>query len=161
MARAPNTPKSFNDRMMMVIGVPIVLGWLVFGCYIIWMGTQDQTVIDNIDGYTTLLAIIGGPALIIVTSMLELWKGEQQTEINLHPEIVASHRDEIGLAQAHQRQTVSAKEQHERDLERLRLEHAQMLEHEKQQVELGIHVGHIGHHHEQGVTSTDPVESEE
>ena len=139
--------KSFNDRMMLMIGVPIVLGWLIFGCYIIWMGTQDDAVIQNIDGYTTLLAIIGGPALIIITSMLELWKNEQQTEINLHPEIVVSNRGEIDLSSAHAR-----------SLEAQRLAHEQMLEHERQRVELGIHEGHVGHHHNEGVTAQDGEE---
>ena len=142
-----DTLKSFNDRMMLMIGVPIVLGWLIFGCYIIWMGTQDDSVIQNIDGYTTLLAIIGGPALIIITSMLELWKNEQQTEINLHPEIVASNRGEIDLSSAHAR-----------SLEAQRLAHEQMLEHERQRVELGIHEGHVGHHHNEGVTTQDGEE---
>ena len=143
MARR-NPTRSFNDRMMLLIGVPIVLGWLTFACFVIWNGIRDQEVINNIDGYTTLLAIIGGPALLIVTSMLELWKGEQQTEINLHPEIVASNREEVGLSSAHAR-----------ELESIRLAHAQMLEHERQRVELGIHEGHVGHHHEQGVTEAE------
>jgi len=139
--------KSFNDRMMVTIGVPIVLGWLVFGCYIIWMGTQDATIIDNIDGYATLLAIIGGPALLIVTSMLELWKSEQQTEINLHPDVISTSQVEASNHSAHARLLELQKQAHEF-----------MLEHERQQVELGIHEGHLGHHHEEGVTSTDGEE---
>ena len=139
--------KSFNDQMMVLIGVPIVLGWLGFGCYIIWMGTQDEAIIDNIDGYATLLAIIGGPALLIVTSMLELWKSEQQTEINLHPEVVSTSQVEAANHTSHARL-----------LEVQAQAHTFMLEHERQRVELGIHEGHVGHHHEQGVTSTDGEE---
>jgi hypothetical protein len=71
---------------MLYIGVPIVLCWVGFACLVIWSGLQNDKVINNIDGYATLLAIIGGPALLIVTSMLELWKNEQSQEISLVPE---------------------------------------------------------------------------
>lgn len=71
---------------MLYIGVPVVLCWVGFACLIIWSGLQNDKVINNIDGYATLLAIIGGPALLIVTSMLELWKNEQSQEISLVPE---------------------------------------------------------------------------
>ena len=91
--------KSFNDKMMLLIGVPIVLAWVTFACLVIWSGLQDDKVINDIDGYATLLAIIGGPALLIVTSMLELWKSEQQGEINLHPELVMRNQD-IATARA-------------------------------------------------------------
>lgn len=80
---------SFNDRMMMYIGVPIVLAWVAFACLVIWSGLRDDKVINDIDGYATLLAIIGGPALLIVTSMLELWKNEQSQEIALVPDETA------------------------------------------------------------------------
>lgn len=73
----------------MYIGVPIVLAWVGFACLVIWNGLQDEKVINDIDGYATLLAIIGGPALLIVTSMLELWKNEQSQEISLVPEETA------------------------------------------------------------------------
>ena len=59
---------------MMLVGVPVVLAWMAFACIVIWSGLQDDKVMNNIDGYTTLIAIIGGPALLILTSILELWK---------------------------------------------------------------------------------------
>lgn len=74
---------------MLYIGVPIVLCWVGFACLVIWSGLRNDKVINNIDGYATLLAIIGGPALLIVTSMLELWKNEQSQEIALIPDDTA------------------------------------------------------------------------
>lgn len=119
--------KSFNDRMMLLIGVPIVLAWVAFACLVIWSGLQDDRVINDIDGYATLLAIIGGPALLIVTSMLELWKSEQQGEINLHPELVMRNQD---IASAHS--------EHDRIMALNAQKHMQKMDAEERRVNLGI-----------------------
>ena len=109
---------SFNDRMMMYIGVPIVLAWVAFACLVIWSGLQDDKVINDIDGYATLLAIIGGPALLIVTSMLELWKNEQSQEIALVPDETAMKlqvmKDQAAAAIAQDK----IKQEHEEFLEK-------------------------------------------
>tara|TARA_R110002020_G_scaffold274871_4_gene490084 strand:- start:479 stop:892 length:414 start_codon:yes stop_codon:yes gene_type:complete len=119
--------KSFNDKMMLVIGVPIVLAWVALASLIIWSGLGDEKVIEDIDGYATLLAIIGGPALLIVTSMLELWKSEQQGEINLHPDLVMQNQQIANLRAEHDR-LMSLKE----------LEHRNLMDAEERRVNLGI-----------------------
>ena len=119
--------KSFNDKMMLLIGVPIVLSWVAFACLVIYSGLQDDKVINDIDGYATLLAIIGGPALLIVTSMLELWKSEQQGEINLHPDLVMQNQNIANLRAEHDR-LMALKE----------LEHRNLMDAEERRVNLGI-----------------------
>tara|TARA_R110001592_G_scaffold35695_4_gene121184 strand:+ start:5556 stop:5975 length:420 start_codon:yes stop_codon:yes gene_type:complete len=118
---------SFNDKMMLVIGVPIVLSWVALASLIIWSGLGDEKVIDDIDGYATLLAIIGGPALLIVTSMLELWKSEQQGEINLHPELVMQNQ-----------QIANLRAEHDRLMATRELEHRNLMDSEERRVNLGI-----------------------
>ena len=118
---------SFNDKMMLVIGVPIVLSWVALASLIIWSGLGDEKVIDDIDGYATLLAIIGGPALLIVTSMLELWKSEQQGEINLHPELVMQNQ-----------QIANLRAEHDRLIALRELEHRNLMDAEERRVNLGI-----------------------
>lgn len=119
--------KSFNDKMMLVIGVPIVLAWVALASLIIWSGLGDEKVIEDIDGYATLLAIIGGPALLIVTSMLELWKSEQQGEINLHPDLVNLNQKEVHL-----------RSQHDREMALISLQHKNLMDAEERRVNLGI-----------------------
>ena len=119
--------KSFNDKMMLVIGVPIVLAWVALASLIIWSGLGDEKVIEDIDGYATLLAIIGGPALLIVTSMLELWKSEQQGEINLHPELVMQNQ-----------QIANLRAEHDRLIALRELEHRNLMDAEERRVNLGI-----------------------
>ncbi len=119
--------KSVNDRMMMLVGVPVVLAWMGFACLVIWSGLQDDKVMNNIDGYTTLIAIIGGPALLILTSILELWKSEQNQEITSLPEHWQS-----------QRVASDAEALHLRSLADRQAIHIQKLEAEAQKVSLGL-----------------------
>tara|TARA_Y100000004_G_C8825706_1_gene373922 strand:+ start:413 stop:808 length:396 start_codon:yes stop_codon:yes gene_type:complete len=119
--------KSFNDKMMLLIGVPIVLAWVAFACLVIYSGLQDDKVINDIDGYATLLAIIGGPALLIVTSMLELWKSEQQGEINLHPDLVMQNQ-----------QIANLRAEHDRNMAISAQKHSQLMDAEERRVKLGI-----------------------
>ena len=119
--------RSFNDRMMMIVGVPVVLAWMTFACIVIWRGLNDEKVLNNIDGFTTLIAIIGGPALLILTSILELWKSEQNQEITSMPEHWTARQREAEVEAVHLRE-LSAKQ----------AEHIRALEAEKQKVELGL-----------------------
>jgi hypothetical protein len=119
--------KSVNDKMMMLVGVPVVLAWMGFACLVIWSGLQDDKVMNNIDGYTTLIAIIGGPALLILTSILELWKSEQNQEITSMPEHWTARQREAETEAIHLRE-LSSKQ----------AEHIRLLEAEKQKVELGL-----------------------
>jgi hypothetical protein len=119
--------RSFNDRMMQLVGVPVVLCWMGFACLVIWFGLHDDKVLNNIDGYTTLIAIIGGPALLILTSILELWTREQNQEITSMPEHWTARQREAEAETAHLRALAVRQE-----------EHIQRLEAEKQKVELGL-----------------------
>ena len=120
-------PRSFNDRMMMVLGVPVVLAWVTFSCLVIFAGLQSEEVLNNIEGYTTLIAIIGGPALLILTSMLELWKQEQKMVIDGIPENITASAAHHAAQSEHHRLMAAAIQQHEHDLEA-----------EKQKVALGL-----------------------
>ena len=69
---------TFNDIFMFMIAVPLVLLWVGFAGYVIFHGLQDAAVLDQIEGYTTLIAILGGPALLNIKDALDVWKQEQQ-----------------------------------------------------------------------------------
>ena len=68
---------SFIDIFMFMIAVPLVLLWVGFAGFVIHSGLQDESVLDQIEGYTTLIAILGGPALLIIKDALDVWKQEQ------------------------------------------------------------------------------------
>ena len=68
---------TLNDIFMFMIAVPLVLLWVGFAGFVIHSGLQDESVLDQIEGYTTLIAILGGPALLIIKDALDVWKQEQ------------------------------------------------------------------------------------
>ncbi len=127
MKVASDKRSSFNDRLMLLVGVPVVLAWMSFACIVIWRGLNDDKILNNIDGFTTLIAIIGGPALLILTSMLELWKQEQAQEIGALPDEWASLRASHELLA-----------EREHNLAQAQAIHARALEAERQKVDLGL-----------------------
>ena len=68
---------TFNDIFMFMIAVPLVLLWVGFAGFVIHSGLNDAAVLEQIEGYTTLIAILGGPALLIIKDALDVWKQEQ------------------------------------------------------------------------------------
>ena len=83
----PRKTRSFYDNMMAATGIPLILLWLSFACYIIYSGVNDKTgvVQDNLDFYVALIAIIGGPALLFLTAVLDAWKTEGSAEMAAIP----------------------------------------------------------------------------
>jgi len=68
---------TFNDIFMFMIAVPLVLLWVGFAGFVIHSGLNKPDVLENIEAYTTLIAILGGPALLIIKDALDVWKQEQ------------------------------------------------------------------------------------
>ena len=77
MSKEASEGITFNDIFMFMIAVPLVLLWVGFAGFVIHSGLQDDSVLEQIEGYTTLIAILGGPALLIIKDALDVWKQEQ------------------------------------------------------------------------------------
>ena len=77
MSKEKGEAITFNDIFMFMIAVPLVLLWVGFAGVVIHSGLQDDSVLEQIEGYTTLIAILGGPALLIIKDALDVWKQEQ------------------------------------------------------------------------------------
>ena len=101
---------TFNDIFMFMIAVPLVLLWVGFAGYVIFHGLQDQSVLQQIEGYTTLIAILGGPALLIIKDALDVWKQEQAEKTAYYKMKAQSVIDYNAKAQE-QAQMIEAKEQ--------------------------------------------------
>ena len=101
---------TFYDIFMFMIAVPLVLLWVGFAGYVIFHGLQDQTVLQQIEGYTTLIAILGGPALLIIKDALDVWKQEQAEKTAFYKMKAQSVIDYNARAQE-QAQMIEAKQQ--------------------------------------------------
>ncbi len=116
MARKKETPvwgrkSTVNDWMMKYIGLPIVWGWLTAALAIVGMGiVEPEAVMPMLEGFISLLAIVGTLATLIVTSMLELWKSEQTQEIGtMEDRIAHRHRlEEMEMSHQHKMAEIQA-----------------------------------------------------
>ena len=77
MSKEASEGITFNDIFMYMIAVPLVLLWVGFAGFVIHTGLNNSAVLENIEAYTTLIAILGGPALLIIKDALDVWKQEQ------------------------------------------------------------------------------------
>ena len=110
--------------MMLFVAIPLVVCWLAFACYVIYQGVNDESgfIQENLDFYVALIAMIGGPALLFINSILEAWKAEQAAQQNALPQ-----RLEIELQQT------LARHKHNLEMSAAKQEHEQMLEDRAQQ----------------------------
>tara|TARA_R110000851_G_scaffold108116_5_gene229001 strand:+ start:12959 stop:13399 length:441 start_codon:yes stop_codon:yes gene_type:complete len=121
----PRKPITFNDIMLMVLGVPLILSWLFFACFVIYSGINDETglVQSNLDFYVALIAIVGSPALLFMNSVLESWKSEQQAELSALPTRIDSEMKSAEAFLAHVKEMENSHIQHEIQQAALRQKH--------------------------------------
>ena len=74
MSKEAKEGTTFNDVFMFMIAVPLVLLWVGFAGFVIHSGIGKPEVLENIESYTTLIAILGGPALLIIKDALDVKK---------------------------------------------------------------------------------------
>jgi hypothetical protein len=93
--------KSNNDKMMSKTGLFIVYAWVMLAVGFFVLTAYDPTYLSSSEDYVSILAIIGGPALLIITKIIETWNQEKQAEL----------------------QDYEAQAQHERDMDAIRVKH--------------------------------------
>lgn len=98
--------KSNNDKMMSKTGLMIVYAWVLLAVGFFVLTAYDPTYLSSSEDYVSILAIIGGPALLIVTKIIETWNQEKQMEL----------------------QDYEAQAQHERDMDAIRVKHEADME---------------------------------
>ena len=104
---------TFNDVFMFFIAVPLVLLWVLFAGYVIWTGLHTPAVLSNIESYTTLIAILGGPALLIIKDALDVWKTEQTTKSDFYQKKAQAV---IDMNVAHQKQIHDQESKHQEQM---------------------------------------------
>ena len=110
MSKEKGESITFNDIFMFMIAVPLVLLWVGFAGFVIHSGLQDDSVLEQIEGYTTLIAILGGPALLIIKDALDVWKQEQAEKTAFY-KMKAQSVIEYNAKAQEQAQMIEAKEQ--------------------------------------------------
>jgi hypothetical protein len=99
--------QSYNDWLMKRTGLLIVYAWVMLAVGFFVLTAYDPTYLDSSEDYVSILAIIGGPALLIITKIIETWNQEKQNQIG----------DYEAQAQ-HERAMDEIRVKHETDMER-------------------------------------------
>jgi polyhydroxyalkanoate synthesis regulator protein len=73
--------KTNTDKLLQKIGLLIVYAWVLLAVGFFVLTAWDPTYLESAENYVSILAIIGGPALLIVTKIIETWTIEKQTEL--------------------------------------------------------------------------------
>ena len=131
---------SFNNRMMATVFVPLISFWLIFACYIIWSGVNDETgaVQGNLDFYVSLIAIIGGPALLGISAVLRAWELEATAELEILPDSLTAINESTKALQKHNLAMEDRNIQHQLDLEKMTLAHELEMKAMRTKAELGL-----------------------
>ena len=109
---------SVNDRMIKWTALPAVYLWLAASGAVVGMGiAKPEVVLENIEGFIALIAIIGGTAQPAFATMLELWKKEQQTETELHPSVIESQTRVMEERAALERQMALKAQEHKHTMD--------------------------------------------
>ena len=114
MSKEKGEGVTFNDIFMFMIAVPLVLLWVGFAGFVIHSGLNDAAVLEQIEGYTTLIAILGGPALLIIKDALDVWKQEQTEKTAFYKvkaQSVIDYNDSV-LKQAQQIESKAQEQEH-------------------------------------------------
>ena len=119
---------SVNDRMIKWTALPVVYLWMAASGSVVAMGIlKPEVVLNNLEGFIALIAIIGGTAQPAFATMLELWKAEQQTETDLHPSVIES-----------QTKVMEARAELDRDLAREAQKHKHMMDAEERRAKIEL-----------------------
>lgn len=110
-----------NDTLMLMFGTSVVLAWVVIAASASYYSVVEQR--DISDSQLTVIGLLGGPALLIITSVLDLFKGKESAKIAILPDELAS---DVAATEAHKGHTRMLQElriKHELEMEGLRQKH--------------------------------------
>jgi len=96
-----------NEWLMERTGLLIVYAWVLLAVGFFLLTAYDPTYLESAENYVSILAIIGGPALLIVTKILETWNQDKQ-------QAVADYEAQM----THERAMDEIRVKHEADMQR-------------------------------------------
>jgi hypothetical protein len=97
------TPDTFNDRMVRKTVLPVIYLWMLASGAVVAMGIyQPEVVLENLDGFIALIAIIGGIAAPALNTLMRMWESEQTSETAEMPMQMEHDRERDTAEHEHQ-----------------------------------------------------------
>lgn len=127
---------TFNDRMVKKTVIPAIYLWLLASGAVVAMGIwKPDVVLQNLDGFIALIAIIGGVAAPALNTVLRMWESEQAQEVDAIP-VGLEHRRVLlttnedhtmameKLAQKHEQEMAKSAQVHQQEVDKIKLENS-------------------------------------
>jgi len=120
---------SFNDRMVSSTVKPAIYLWLLACGAVVGMGIwKPNVVLENLDGFIALIAIIGGVAGPALSTVLRMWESEQTQEVDNIPTELKHQRELKSSMDDHTIALQKASQQHENEIKKSAQIHEQEIE---------------------------------
>tara|TARA_R110000822_G_scaffold78315_4_gene187604 strand:- start:474 stop:896 length:423 start_codon:yes stop_codon:yes gene_type:complete len=135
--------KSFNDRMVSSTVKPAIYLWLLACGSVVGMGIlKPDVVLNNLDGFIALIAIIGGVAAPALSTVLRMWESEQTQEVDNIPTELKHQRERDSaekdhkielerIAQNHINEMKTSAQKHSQDMDKVRTAHSEVMDNKK------------------------------
>ena len=115
-----------NETLMLTFGMGVVMAWVIIDAAASYFSVVEQT--DISDSQLTVIGLLGGPALLIITSVLDLFKGKESAKIAVLPDRLSADVESNNAEKNHTRLLEEFKLKHDLEMERMQKQHSLDME---------------------------------
>lgn len=115
-----------NETLMLTFGMGVVMAWVVIAITASYFSIVEQREIS--DSQLTVIGLLGGPALLIITSVLDLFKGKESAKIAVLPDRLSADVSSTDAERSHTRMLEEYKLKHDLDMEKMQKQHSLDME---------------------------------
>ena len=115
-----------NEALMLTFGMGVVMAWVVIAATASYFSIVEQREIS--DSQLTVIGLLGGPALLIITSVLDLFKGKETAKINVLPDQLSSDVAAADAEKSHVRMLEEHRLKHDLEMEKMQKQHSLDME---------------------------------
>tara|TARA_Y100000114_G_C11763278_1_gene331220 strand:+ start:6401 stop:6793 length:393 start_codon:yes stop_codon:yes gene_type:complete len=115
-----------NEKLMLTFGIGIVVSWVMIASTASYYSIVEER--DITDSQLTVIGLLGGPALLIITSVLDLFKSKEGAKITALPDRLAYEAEAIEAVANHTRKLEELRIVHDLDLEQMTKSHVLKME---------------------------------
>ena len=115
-----------NETLMLMFGTGVVMAWVIIAASASYYSVVEQR--DISDSQLTVIGLLGGPALLIITSVLDLFKGKESAKIAVLPDRLNADVESTNASKNHTRKLEELKLQHDLDMESIEPKHTLDME---------------------------------
>ena len=115
-----------NETLMLTFGMGVVMAWVIIAAAASYYSVVEQR--DISDSQLTVIGLLGGPALLIITSVLDLFKGKESAKIAVLPDRLSADVQATDAEKTHVRLLEEVKMKHDLEMEKMQKQHTLDME---------------------------------